>query len=83
MSRGNLCLNCQNAVPCRDRGCSWSRAFIPVEGWTARPTLYLSYAAHGRRILMRSFAVRRCPEFRPDDPRRTLATAPKGCYTGK
>ena len=78
MSRGNLCMDCQNAVPCGARGCSWSRSFIPVEGWTARPTVYLSYAAHGRRILMRSFAVRRCPQFAPDRPRCALVSAGKG-----
>ncbi len=78
MSRGNICLNCRNAVPCGERGCSWSRSFIPVEGWVARPTVYLSYSAHGRRTLMHSFAVRSCPLFLPDAPRCALASAAKG-----
>lgn len=83
MRTGNLCLDCRNAVPCEAHGCSWSRYFLPVAGWTASPTVYLSYVSRGKRTLIRSFAVRRCPQFVPDEPRCALATAPKGCYTGK
>lgn len=83
MSSGNLCLRCQNAVPDHcGHGCSWSREFRPVEGWTARPTVYLSYAAHGRRTLMRSFAVRGCPEFVPD-PRRKCPVCGRRSGVGK
>ena len=31
-----LCWSCDNAVPYEGKGCSWSRALKPVEGWTAK-----------------------------------------------
>ena len=83
MSCGNLCIKCRHAVPDRfGNGCSWSREFRPVEGWTARPTVYLSYTSYGRRTLMRSFAVRSCPQFAPD-ARRKCPVCGKNAAVGK
>lgn len=48
-----LCWSCQNAVPADGKGCSWSRCFKPVEGWTAKP--------NGR-----SYYVKKCPLYIKD-----------------
>lgn len=47
-----LCWNCQKAV-C---GCSWSRNFAPVPGWTATKTEF-------------SYHIKECPEFVADRKR--------------
>ena len=55
-----ICWDCQNAV----YGCSWSKHFVPVEGWDATPTmLYAKDKAHGG---VRSYEVHRCPQYVPD-----------------
>ena len=33
--KATLCWRCRHAVPSASTGCSWSRHFVPVEGWTA------------------------------------------------
>ena len=43
-----LCWGCEKACG----GCSWSKKFVPVEGWKAIPT-------------EKSFDVYECPEFEP------------------
>ena len=60
--RYTLCLECQNAVPSRTRGCEWSREFKPVPGWTAEPTIKDGGAYN-------SFHVHKCPKYTPDPPR--------------
>ena len=50
-----LCWDCANA--CTD-GCSWSKSFIPVEGWDA-------VEMHIGRDP--SYLVKECPKFVPDD----------------
>ena len=55
-----ICWTCQNACG----GCSWSKSFIPVEGWEAEPAmLYAKDKAHGG---VQSYEVLRCPEYIPD-----------------
>lgn len=55
-----LCWTC--SVP-GTRGCSWDRAFVPVEGWTATPTrIWLSREQDS----MGSFLVHACPLYRPE-----------------
>ena len=70
-----ICWYCRNAVPDREedntKGCSWSRRFEPVEGWTAIPTVmrlaYRERAKHNRRKTEdTSFIVLHCPLFVPD-----------------
>ena len=60
----SLCWRCRNAVPSPTEftGCSWSRRYQPVEGWTAEQTAILVGAAEHRR-LEPSYRVIRCPEF--------------------
>ena len=48
--KASLCWECGNATR---SGCSWSRSFIPVDGWTAEPA----------KKVNESYAVRKCPEF--------------------
>lgn len=50
-----LCWDCAKAM----LGCSWSREFIPVEGWTAEPTVLHS----GNAGQTDSYVVHKCPEF--------------------
>lgn len=35
IKKATLCWRCRHAVPSASTGCSWSRRFVPVEGWTA------------------------------------------------
>ena len=59
MMSNTLCWRCKNAVPSQNCGCSWSKEFKPVEGWTAeRKNLNIS---HGKAI--ESYAVIKCPKF--------------------
>lgn len=54
-----LCWRCKNAVPGPETGCSWSRGFIPVQGWTAQETK-IRVVGGGT---IDSFLVLECPEF--------------------
>jgi len=57
------CWHCQNAVPGKHCGCSWSERLQPVEGWKAIPEQLA-----GMREL--SYRVLECPEFVPDSPEK-------------
>lgn len=48
-------------------GCSWSAHFIPVEGWTAKPTLIRSNRGFYET---ESYAVLDCPLFLPEPKRK-------------
>lgn len=56
ITQGTLCWDCKHAVPSATTGCSWSRSFRPVPGWTASQTEPNSDRAA-------SYFVERCPEF--------------------
>lgn len=65
---GTLCWECANATG----GCSWSKKFIPVEGWTAkRTTMTLGYNT-GRPRKATSYVVKKCPEYTPDNLREAV-----------
>ena len=49
---------CKNAVPKGRRGCSWSRRFVPVDGWIALPP---------RSRVRGSYRVIACPLYEEDD----------------
>ena len=53
-----LCWNCKNACA----GCSWSRYFIPVKGWTATPTKIYS-----NDIVIPSYLITACPKYIPEN----------------
>ena len=58
-----LCWCCANAI---NDGCSWSKNFIPVEGWRAIPTIIIEGAGRKKH----SFKVIECPKFIQDvEPR--------------
>lgn len=67
----NKCFHCQNAVPDNNgHGCSWSRSFEPVPGWTAEPSKVRSCGCEPTE----TWHITACPEFIPDgipqyDPR--------------
>lgn len=50
----SLCWKCKNTCG----GCSWTKGFVPVQGWTAKPTT-LKYMDR----LDSSFMVIDCPKF--------------------
>ena len=62
-----LCWDCAKATG----KCSWSKNFVPVEGWEADPTKVKNgfITWKGRKIfsLVDSFDVHECPEFEPMD----------------
>lgn len=51
-----LCFHCDNACG----GCSWSREFKPVPGWTAEPTQLRTDGGTGT---CSSYHITFCPEF--------------------
>lgn len=53
-----LCWRCQRATS----HCSWSRYYIPVEGWVAEPT-----TIRNPKGSIRSYCVISCPEFKEDE----------------
>lgn len=64
LRESSICWECDNACG----GCSWSRSFTPVEGWTAviSPKADCPSKEAIRRIPW--YLVRTCPEF-VQDPR--------------
>ncbi len=52
-----LCWGCEKALP--GRGCEWADCFQPVDGWTAKPTLYAGN--NGGKV--RSYRITACPKF--------------------
>lgn len=61
--RLSLCWECAHAVPdTRGHGCSWSRDFEPVEGWTAKEGRYFSQK-DGKRVANVMYGVQACPLF--------------------
>lgn len=60
-----LCWDCSRCVAM----CSWSRYFIPVEGWTAIPTMIDAKTDAGIKQI-RSYKVLECPLFEEGRARR-------------
>lgn len=61
-----LCWGCEKACG----KCSWSKKFVPVEGWEAKPTtVYIREetlpSGEVKRYYTDSFDVYKCPEFEP------------------
>ena len=52
----NICFDCENAV-C---GCSWSRSFEPVPGWTAEKVIIEQVYRKG---FLESYHITACPQF--------------------
>ena len=65
-----LCWDCRNAL----WGCSWSKHFIPVEGWDATP--HMLYAWDRQHDQVQSYEVHRCPQYVPDPPREPVLPGP-------
>lgn len=57
----SLCWECANALNDGDYGCSWSKSFIPVDGWLAIRDEKKVYCG-----IDESYTVFDCPEFIPD-----------------
>lgn len=52
-----LCWTCRKACG----GCSWSRSFVPVRGWTATPSHIPSNGEYAD-----TYNITECPEYMPD-----------------
>lgn len=61
-AKSNICFDCQNAV-C---GCSWSRDFTPVPGWTAEKTVIRQIYVKGYEQDVETYHITACPQFVPD-----------------
>ena len=59
--QSTLCWDCKRANGGQD-GCSWSKWFIPVEGWDAEPTQMRIMAGNTTD----SYIVMHCPQFLRD-----------------
>ena len=58
-----LCWECKKA----SGGCSWSKKFVPVEGWDATPTkVWVGHTS--AKPYIDSFHVNECPEFEQIEP---------------
>ncbi len=62
MKNETLCWNCINAVPSLKCGCSWSREFKPVQGWTAEEA-EMRMGTYNEKTVT-SYLVLKCPEFK-------------------
>lgn len=56
--RFQLCCYCKKF----SGGCSWSRRFEPVEGWTAEPTIIRQRNRHGKYDIQ-SYRITKCPQY--------------------
>ena len=63
VKRPTLCWKCRNAVPTETTGCSWSRDFVPVDGWVVENHT-TPHANDGGMIT--AYCVDYCPEFQKD-----------------
>ena len=78
-TNGTLCWDCGKALG----GCSWSKSFIPVSGWTADKTdLHIGYADDRRTVkTCESFFVYKCPEFEPEKRKKVNPVESVPCET--
>ena len=78
IKKATLCWKCKNADPIKDAGCSWSRAFQPVEGGTAER----KHTAKGNGSaddVYETYCVTACPEYRKEDGGDVLCRSNEGC----
>jgi len=63
--RFHLCWKCRNAVPnpTKGTGCSWSKNYIPVTGWTAVQREVHKIYNNKDRVDIR-YTVKKCPLFK-------------------
>lgn len=64
-STESICWDCKKAVA----RCTWSRFFVPVDGWDAKETKIKTFNYEGQPVYIDSYKVYKCPEFEPDAPR--------------
>lgn len=76
--KSSICWKCKNAVPSASTGCSWSRAFQPVEGWTAERK-HTPKANGSTGEVRETYCVTACPEFRKDDGCDVMCQSNEGC----
>ena len=68
VSNPNICFDCQKACG----GCSWSRDFTPVPGWTAtKKTQKIYVGGTKKHRYEKTYHITACPEFVPDEKRES------------
>ena len=55
-----ICWQCKKCL----KGCSWSRYFKPVDGWSAIPVVIKNYG-----YKTKSYKILHCPEFEGEEPK--------------
>lgn len=58
IKKATLCWRCRHAVLSASTGCSWSRRFVPVEGWTAE-----KHQQRSNGSAYETYCVTSCPLF--------------------
>lgn len=61
IKKATLCWRCRHAVPSASTGCSWSRRFVPIEGWTAE-----KHQQKQSGSVYETYCVISCPLFQKD-----------------
>lgn len=67
-SYNTLCWSCIHAVPSQGYGCEWSRHGKPVDGWTAEESEISTWV----KSTDKSYSVKACPQYEPDDGEQRL-----------
>jgi hypothetical protein len=68
VKKSNICFDCDRACG----GCSWSRNFEPVPGWTAtKTTLKIGCTGKEKPRWVDTYSITACPLFTPDPLGRT------------
>lgn len=62
-SKDSLCWLCSNST---NSGCSWSKSFVPVDGWEATPNTQYIEMNKGKFREEQTYHVLKCPEFVDD-----------------
>jgi hypothetical protein len=58
-SKANICFDCDKACG----GCSWSRNFEPVPGWTAEKIMLNVGAVKNQKRFLQTYHITACPEY--------------------
>lgn len=62
-----MCWTCKKACG-GSSGCSWFNGFIPIEGWSAEPTIADTILYKGKIKYVKSFRIINCPLYEKQIP---------------
>ena len=70
-NRANICIDCEKACG----GCSWSKDFTPVPGWTATPVVRRVWTKLDKKKIVHNcetYSITACPLFERTKPRKDI-----------